>query len=192
MHAIGEFVLCDTSLNGGVFVPRSLGLVELSDCVQHTTSLRPAKTRGIVKVQDGIALSAELYALEASREKTGTPEAVVQRLSRLAGTVGCERYVGGQIRVVGTEPVTYPRANARAAGNYGSRLEAGGGGIMVDGFSVHGLDYANVVDHLCEVGQGFAEFDATATMASEANGGRSDRETGLSRGHRGLAFVGID
>ena len=63
---------------------------------------------------------------------------------------------------------------------------------MVDGFAVHRLDYANVVNHLGEVGQGFAEFDATAAMAGEANGGRSDWETGLSRGHRSLAFVGID
>ena len=29
-------------------------------------------------------------------------------------------------------------------------------------------------------------------MAGEGNGGRGDRETGLSRGHRSLAFVGID
>ena len=47
---------------------------------------------------------------------------------------------------------------------------------MVDGFAVHGLDYANVVDHLGEMGQGFAEFDATVAVAGEANGGRSDRE----------------
>ena len=97
LHAVSEFVLGYTSLNSWVSEESGLGFVEFSDGVQHTTSLRPAKTGGVVKVQDGIALSAELYALEASREKTGTPEAVVQRLSRLAGAVGGKGNVGGKV-----------------------------------------------------------------------------------------------
>ena len=63
---------------------------------------------------------------------------------------------------------------------------------MVDGLSIHGLDHANVIRHLGEVGHGLSQLDPARSMPFEFQRGGGDRKACLTGCHGSLAFVGID
>ena len=58
----------------------ALGLIDLRDAIEHVSTHVARNTRGIGKIQNGIACAAKLYPLVLGRKKSASPQAIVQGL----------------------------------------------------------------------------------------------------------------
>ena len=89
-----------------------------------------------------------------------------------------------QVLRLAAEAVGNPRADARPAGHLVAREQEGGGGIMVDGFGVDGLDDGEFIHDLRGVREQLADQRAALAVRGElVNGGR-DGKALLPAGHR--------
>ena len=114
LHAKGQFVLSDAGGDGRIVVAARLFGVHFTESIQHATTLDTGDTSRIIEIEYGIALAPKLNSLEASRQETGSPKAVVQRLSTRTGS---QSHEGRQVGIYATQPIACPRTHAGTTGD---------------------------------------------------------------------------
>ena len=126
------------------------------------------ETRGIREIQHRIALRAELHALIFGGQKAAAPLAVGQRLIvRIAASLRNHHHECRQILVLAAQSIGQPCADDGPPGELESGLEKRHRRIVIDGLGVHGLDEADVVRHLGDVRQQFADPGARLPVLLE-------------------------
>ena len=95
----------------------------------------------------------------------------------------------GQIFVHRAKPVGEPRAHRGFAVLHRAGVDELVGRLVVDGVGLHRADEAEVVAHLRDVGQEFADPHAALAVLGKREHRRRERELRLPGGHAGEAFA---
>ena len=186
LHPVRHLVLRDARRDLRIARLLELHLVQLCQMIQVPPPRFAAESRRVREIQHRIANRSELHALVLAGQKSAAPQPIVKRL--IAGPSGALRHhhhKGRKIVVLASEPVRNPRPDARPPGQLRSGLEERDAGIVIDGFGVHRLDEAQVVDDLCRVRQQLADPRTGLSVLRELEHRRRHRKGRLRRGHAG-------
>ena len=108
LHLESHLVLAEPRGHFGVVDSVGLALGELGHRIDHIPLLIAGDALGIAQVEDGVALGAELHALEAAGQKPTVPLPRRDGLHLAAAALRHQHDVAGQVGGVGPDPVPEP------------------------------------------------------------------------------------
>ena len=120
-----------------------------------------------IQIQHGRPLGAESGALIHRRQPGRLPVGdAVDRQS--LGVV--QHHVGGQVLILGSQPVGDPGAHRGTGGDRASRLHEEDGGLVVEVGPVHGADQGDIVHAVRQMGHQLRQLHARLSVPGEAVG----------------------
>jgi len=193
LHAVGELVGTDTSIDFGISCLGSMPVVDLVQMIHPFAASCLIEPFWVLEVEDGVACAHKFDTGVLGGEETATPEAVVEGLAvRPAGAAGNHSDESWEVGVLRAETIGEPRSNTRAPRELVPGLEEGDGRVVVDVLGLHRLDVADRVGNPGDVGEEFADGSAALAMACELVAGSGNREGTLPGSHAGDAFGHLD
>jgi hypothetical protein len=153
-----HFVLGDACRDFRIAEVVQLLLVERREVVEKIALHAAVDAGGIREIQHGVATAAEFHALEARRQKAGSPVEVVEDLTAACAFAhGSHDHVSRQVFRFRSQAVAEPCPQRRPSGKLSAAQQKRNGRGVIHGVRVHRFDEAQFVRNGGRVGHEIAD-----------------------------------